>query len=388
MDNQALQADYNALTAERKNQLSRISKLRGDRDVLVLAADLGGMKQIPPNFTAISYVDLLPVNDLLSGMTGSHLDLILETPGGYAEVTEEIVGLIRNKYQSFAVIVPGWAKSAGTILTMAADEILMGPVSALGPIDAQLQWQGKQFSADALREGLEIIKGEVQASGILNKAYIPILQNLSPGELQDAQKALDFARDLVKDWLVQYKFKNWAQHKSTGQPVTPEERTQRASEVAEQLGDHRRWKTHGRSLKIQDLQTMRVEITDYSKQPDLADAIGRYYALLQITLSTNIYKLYETASDQIIKAVVLQAPQLPGLQQQMPGGGQAVVNYQCGNCKTVTAIQANLMVQQPVQPGRVPFPANNQFRCPRCGTTHDLTAIRRQVETQAGQPVV
>jgi len=72
-------------------------------------------------------------------------------------------------------------------MAMSVDEILMGPASALGPIDAQMSWQGKRFSADALLEGLEKIKEEVAGSGILNKAYIPILQGISPGEIQ-AQK--------------------------------------------------------------------------------------------------------------------------------------------------------------------------------------------------------
>lgn len=388
LENQVFQADFNALTAERKKQLARISKIRGDRDVLVMAADLSGTKPVPPGFIMISQPDILPISDLLSGLNGTHLDLILETPGGFADVTEEIVRLIRSKYPSFAVIVPGWAKSAGTIMTMAADEILMGPTSALGPIDAQLSWQGKQFSADALLEGLEKIKAEVVKTGILNKAYIPILQNLSPGELQDAKNALDHAKDLVTDWLAQYKFQNWVKHSSTGADVTPEDKRRRAAEVADQLCDHKRWKSHGRSLKMQDLRAMRLEITDYTENPDLGDAVGRYYALLQMTLGSNIYKIYESVSSQIIKAVAIPHLPIPGPQQQMPGGQQALINFQCGKCKTVTPLQANLGFSQPIQPGRHPFPADNKLRCPRCGTVHDLSPTRHQLETQAGQPVV
>src|ERR1035441_7499076 len=126
--------DFNTLSTERKKQLARISKLRGDREVLVFPADMNSGKPLPPGLTAISYSDILPITDQISNLNGTYLDLILETPGGFAEVTEEIVHLIRNKYQGFAVIVPGWAKSAGTIFAMAADEILMGPASALGPI--------------------------------------------------------------------------------------------------------------------------------------------------------------------------------------------------------------------------------------------------------------
>lgn len=70
------------------------------------------------------------------------------------------------------MIVQGYAKSAGTIIAMSADEIFMDAASSLGPIDAQIQWQGKVFSADALLEGMKRIKKEVEDTGILNKAGI------------------------------------------------------------------------------------------------------------------------------------------------------------------------------------------------------------------------
>ena len=389
LDTPDLNNNPEALGAERKKQLKSISDLRG-HDVLVFAADLN--KQIPGNPTVISYVDVLPISDQLSNLSGKHLDLILETPGGVGEVTEEIVRLIRSKYESLSVIVPGWAKSAGTILAMAADEILMGPTSALGPIDAQLVWQGKQFSADALIEGVEKIKEEVQKTGVLNKAYIPILQNISPGELQDAQKALDFATVLVTDWLARYKFKPWTHHSSTGKEVTPEERTQRASEIAAHLCDHKHWRTHGRSIKLEDLRGMGLRITDYGEQPPLADAITRYYALMQMTFSSNLYKIYETPVSQIVKLLPVLA-EMPMMGLPFPGmlpAGPAKANlkFQCVKCKTVTPIQANLGQQQPLDPGHVAFPKDNNFRCPKCGMVHDLSALRKQIETQARQPVI
>jgi ClpP class serine protease len=124
---------FENLTKERKLQLKRISAIR-ERDVLVFAADLN--KQIQQ--ISIDYSDLLPFTDQLSNLNGTKLDLILETPGGSGEVAEDLVKAMRNKYEDIAVIVPGWAKSAGTIMAMAGDEILMGPHSGLGPIDAQV----------------------------------------------------------------------------------------------------------------------------------------------------------------------------------------------------------------------------------------------------------
>jgi ClpP class serine protease len=250
--------NFNELLNERKLQLARISALR-KRDVLVFAADIN--KQIAQ--ISIDYSDLLPFTDQLSNLNGENLDLILETPGGAGEVAEDLVKAMRTKFRNIAVIVPGWAKSAGTIMAMAADEILMGPYSGLGPIDAQITYQGKRFSADALLEGMEKIKEEVVKTGSLNRAYIPILQGISPGELQSAENALNFAKVLVTQWLAQYKFRTWERHSSTGTEVTNADRQKRAEEIAKTLCDHGFWKTHARSIKIKDLEDMRLQITDY-----------------------------------------------------------------------------------------------------------------------------
>ena len=269
--------------------------------MLAYAVDVTKVKS-PIN---INYTDLLPITDQLSNLASTSIDIILETPGGSGETAEDIVKLLREKYQQVGVIVPGMAKSAGTLIAMAADEVLMEAMSALGPIDAQISWQGKQFSADALLEGMEKIKKEVIATGTLNRAYVPILQNISPGELQNAENALD-ARDLVADWLCSYKFKDWHTHSSTKKQVTADERKERAQQIADQFRDHSRWKTHGRSLKIDDLRQMKLYVTDYSSTPELANAIRRYYTLLQMTFATNIYKIFETPSSQIIRMEVVQ----------------------------------------------------------------------------------
>lgn len=377
---QPLAGSFQQLTAERKRQLQRISQLRGGRDVLVFAADLN--KESAP--ISIGYVDILPISDQLSNLKGNALDLILETPGGSGEAAEDIVRILRGRYSDLAVIIPGWSKSAGTIVAMAADEIIMGPTSALGPIDAQLVWKEKRFSADALLEGMRKIKDEVRDTGILNKAYIPILQGISPGELQSAQNALDFAIKLVTQWLAQYKFKSWQRHSSTGQPVTEEEKRARANEIAAQLCDHKRWMTHGRSIKLDDLRAMRLLIKDYSEEPEVADAISRYYALLQMTFSSSLYKLYETSTSQIYKFLM---PPVPPLQQQV-SPDIAELQIQCNKCQSQFKVQANLGKKQALKPGCLPFPPDNKLRCPNCGVEHDLSDSRRQLEAQTKKPVV
>ena len=106
---------------------------------------------------------------------------------------------------------------------------------------------------------------------------IPILQNVSPGEIQNAQNALDFAKALVTGWLSKYKFKNWQTHSTTEKTVTEADRRKRAAEIADQLCDHGQWKTHGRSINIEALRNMKLKLRITRK-------IKNYLMLLSGTL--------------------------------------------------------------------------------------------------------
>jgi ClpP class serine protease len=113
---------YEELTKERKAQLACIAQVRG-RDILVYASASNKAPQGAP--VALDNSDLLPINDQLSNLKGRAIDVLLETGGGSGETAEDIVRILYLKYGSVAFIVPGMAKSAGTIMVMAGDEILM-----------------------------------------------------------------------------------------------------------------------------------------------------------------------------------------------------------------------------------------------------------------------
>ncbi|MHB8276481.1 MAG: SDH family Clp fold serine proteinase [Candidatus Humimicrobiaceae bacterium] len=373
------QMNFADIIKERKLLLKKISSLRGNRDILVYASDL--IKNAP---ISIDYTDILAFYDQLEYLNGTSLDLILETPGGLAEVVEDLVRIIRTKYKDLAIIIPGYAKSAGTIFAMAADEILMGPTSSLGPIDAQIINNNKRFSADAFLQGLEKIKAEVDQSKKLNAAYIPILQNISPGEIQHCENAQDFSKKLVTRWLSQYKFKSWNTHNSDGSPVTEEEKTKRAEEVAEKLRNHSEWLTHSRSIKISDLEEMHLKITDYSKDIDLNDAIMRYYTLLRMSFDANIYKLFETIDSQIYKFTGI----ISDKNTQKLNLGSAVINFRCPKCQKDYNLQANLKENIPIDKNNLPFPKNDIFKCPNCDNESNLKQIKLQIEAGSGIKII
>lgn len=368
------------LSNERKKQLKKISTLR-KREILVYASDM--TKGIPGISISIDQSDVLPFLDQLSNVGGNEIDIILETPGGYAEIVEDLVKAVRGRFDKVGIIVPGTAKSAGTIFTMAADEILLGSMSCLGPIDAQIAGNGKRFSADAFLEGLDKIKKEAQAKKSLDIAYIPILQNISPGEIQHCENAQNFSKTLVTNWLKEYKFKFWEFHSSTGEPVSENDKEQRAKEIAARLCNHSHWLTHSRSIKKEDLVDMKLEITDYSKESDLNDAITKYYTLLKMTFETNIYKIYETCDSQIYRTVNTQN-QLIDKNKEID---HALFEIECPKCKNKCKIQANFK-DVPILPDALPFPKSNLFKCPSCGTEADLLGIRQNIEAQSGKKVL
>lgn len=66
------------------------------------------------------------------------IDLILHTPGGLVLATEQIARALLRHRAKVSVFIPHYAMSGGTMLAMAADEILMDENAVLGPVDPQL----------------------------------------------------------------------------------------------------------------------------------------------------------------------------------------------------------------------------------------------------------
>lgn len=91
------------------------------------------------------------------------LDLLVGSNGGDATVAWRIVSLIRERVQSFAVLVPQAAFSAATLIALGADEIVMHPHGNLGPTDPQItnRAKGLQFGSEDLAAFLKFARDEV-----------------------------------------------------------------------------------------------------------------------------------------------------------------------------------------------------------------------------------
>lgn len=86
----------------------------------------------------INIGDISYIQELVGDLDEAPTDLLLNTGGGQTDATEAIVSLLQATIPDFRVIVPHSAKSNGTMICLAAREIVMGAPSELGPIDPHL----------------------------------------------------------------------------------------------------------------------------------------------------------------------------------------------------------------------------------------------------------
>jgi hypothetical protein len=170
--------------------------------------------------------------------------------------------------------------SAGTIFCMSGDKIYMDYSSSLGPIDPQVLAPDGSGYVAAL--GYLDKVTEITNKGNLTPADVVFLKGLDLAKLALYEQAKNLSIDLLKKWLVDHKFSNWTKHRTTnpGEEVTLEQKINRASEVATNLSDHKKWFSHGRSLDIKKLSELRLDIDDYSGNDTLSNAIRGYNDLL------------------------------------------------------------------------------------------------------------
>jgi len=209
--------------------------------------------------------------------------IVLATPGGVVEAVEKMVEVTRHHFSEVFFVVPTAAMSAGTIFCMSGDKIFMDYTSSLGPIDPQVPLSDGHLvpALGYIDKVNELI--DKSAQGKLTDAEFMMLQRLDLATLRRYEQARDLSVSLLKQWLVKYKFKDWAQHSSTnpGQAVTDEEKEQRAEQIAKDLSDNNRWHSHGRMIGINTLTSgLKLKIEDYTQEAELRQNLRVYSELL------------------------------------------------------------------------------------------------------------
>ena len=110
-------------------------------------------------FPIARYIDIEDSEDVLRAIRFTPpdmpIDLLLHTPGGLVLASEQIAFALKRRQGKVTVFVPHYAMSGGTLIALAADEIVMDQNAVLGPVDPQLGTAQSSFAAASVLKALE-----------------------------------------------------------------------------------------------------------------------------------------------------------------------------------------------------------------------------------------
>ncbi len=277
---------FHALHEDRYRRQSRIAEIEAHTGRILLC-------WIATPSSEINKDDIPPIADLLQKVPAdADVDLLLQSPGGDVDTAEKIVGMLRHHCKTLRVIVAESAKSAATLIAIASDEIVMGYTSELGPIDPQVYitspgGQPMFRPAHSFLDGFEQIMQDVQQSGQLSPAYLPMLQHYDPALLDYCRKAIERSRVFAEGWLNKYQ--------CSGDP-------QKAAQIAQDLGDVKKHLSHGAVIDHQEALALGLKVDYLPPGDQLWDAIWRLYCqyVLALQKSGGAEQIFESAHASVL----------------------------------------------------------------------------------------
>jgi ClpP class serine protease len=196
-----------ALQQQRYFYIRSLERKRGSRVIVLIH------RQEEMSFFGFPIARYINIEDSEKILRAIHLtnknipiDLILHTPGGIVLAAEQIARAIKKHPAKVTVFIPHYSMSGGSLIALAADEVVMDPNAVIGPVDPQIGTMHSQYPAASVLRALEIpnpnrddetlILGDIARKAI-NQVYQVVY-------------------DLVKDKVEEEKAKKLADILSTG----------------------------------------------------------------------------------------------------------------------------------------------------------------------------
>ena len=267
---------YNAPRYQRQELIRQIQQSTQSRLICYVAG----------HRSSIDQDDIMPFVDLMHNVpAGEDIELLLHTTGGSADAAEKLMLMVRTKVgqATLRVIVPDFAKSAGTMMVLGADHVVMSDSSELGPIDPQTYFldssgnarlQAVQNYIDAYEEHANTLKndpGNVAAQIMLNK--------LDPPTLKLCQAAKERARQSAENLLKKGMFRNSGNW----------------SLAVSELLDTKRWLSHAQMISWEDAQDPQIglSVNYLTPKSDQWQGYWKLYCLQRLAVG-DTQKLFES----------------------------------------------------------------------------------------------
>lgn len=201
------------------------------------------------------------------------LDLILHTPGGEIAATELIINYLHSCFSDIKVFVPQMAMSAGSIISVSCNEIIMGKHSCLGPFDPQLGGVACQSVLKEFEDAKEDIKKNPSALGL----WQVIINKYNPTFLYSCVQAVSLTNELA-DKLIKKVVKD----------------TTKLEAIKKAFNDNSESKVHSRHLSIAKLQKLGLNVTPLEEDQKLQDLVlSLHHCYIILLENTNVCKCLE-----------------------------------------------------------------------------------------------
>lgn len=268
---------YRAMHTARYERQTLLNQLRTDYGKPLICYTCGLA-------TLINRDDAVFLVDLLHNVPRNEdLDVMLHTVGGDIDAAEKLMHIVRTHVGPgrLRIIVPDFAKSAGTLMALGGDQIVMGDSSELGPIDPQVTLNdgrgnliphSVQSYLDAYKEHSETLRKDPQDAS----ARI-MLGKLDPATVKLFEVARTRALKIAEDQLRQGMFK-------AGGNFTM---------VARELIDTNKWLSHGQVISWQAATNIGLEVLHLDQQSLQWQAYWRLYCLQRLAIKDR-EKLFES----------------------------------------------------------------------------------------------
>ena len=261
----------------------------------LIEKNLGTNRKVVSFFTSFTYPvgiadeDANMLEDVLRATLRSEDELVLmiNSPGGDLLAAERIVNICRSHSSDgrYSVVVPKMAKSAATVISLGAREILMSPTSELGPIDPQILMTlaGDELQLVPAHEVIESYEELMKKAEETEGQLAPFLQQL---ERYDSTKIRNIKsiQDLSESVAVRT-LKSGMMSNSNASSI---------SRKIKQFIDPKLTRVHGRPIYADAARKCGLNILVQNLRSDLWQNIWDLYVRLNYVTSNPCVKIIES----------------------------------------------------------------------------------------------
>lgn len=277
-----------------------LRKLHGLTGRSTIAYYSGWLQKKTPELSGVLGINDNDKNGFMTAIhkldTSKGLDLILHTPGGEVAATESIIDYLTTKFENIRVIVPQLAMSGGTMIACAANKIVMGKQSSLGPIDPQFNG----IAAHGILEEFEQAHEEIKKDNSRIAVWQPIISKYHPTLIGECQKAVKWSKEIAT--------------KSLEKRMLPHATNKEKREaIIEELTSHSITLSHSRHLSAEKCKELGLAVESMEDDQKFQDAVlSVHHAFMHTLSATPAFKIIENhlgiAYIQTMQAMLIQKP--------------------------------------------------------------------------------